>query len=285
MARRNNIWANLDWLTVFFYLLLIFLGWINIYAAVFNEEHSSIFDMSQRYGKQLLWIVAALVLAFVLLILDSSFYVSFAYVFYAFTFFLLVGVLLFGVEVNGAKAWFQIGSFRIQPAEFAKFSTALALAKYLSSYNFKVHRFSSLLVIGLILGIPVMFIFLQNDTGSALVFAVFVLVLYREGLSGIVLFTGLLLAIVFIITLVYTPVVAIVFIAIISLIAHYFIRQQLIETMKALGIFVLSFSLILLGNFLLKYERSASELILYSSIFSVLVFAIYTFRNRIYNQL
>ncbi len=284
MARRNNIWANLDWLTAFMYLLLIILGWVNIYAAVYNEEHSSILDMSQRYGKQLLWIIAALVLAFVLLILDSNFYVSFAYVFYVFTFFLLVGVLLFGVEVNGAKSWFQIGSVGIQPAEFTKFTTALALAKYLSSYNFKIHRFKSLLVIGIILGMPVMFIFLQNDTGSALVFTVFVLVFYREGLTGMVLFTGFLLAVIFIVTLVYTPVMAIVLVALISLIAHYFMRQQIIETMKALAVFVLSFSLVLLGNFLLKYERTVVELILYSSLFSVFVFVIYTIRNRIYKQ-
>lgn len=100
MANRNNIWANLDWLTIFLYLLLVFLGWINIYAAVYNEEHSSILDMSQRYGKQLIWIIAAFILAAALVIIDSRVYVSFAYVFYGLIILLLIGVLLFGQEIK-----------------------------------------------------------------------------------------------------------------------------------------------------------------------------------------
>lgn len=284
MARRNNIWASFDWVTAFIYLLLMVLGWVNIYAAVFNEEHSSIFDMSQRYGKQLIWIIAALVLAFALLTLDSNFYVSFAYVLYGITVFLLVGVLLFGVEINGAKSWFHLGSFAIQPAEFVKFTTALALAKFLSSYNFKIHRFKSILIIGLILMIPIAFIFLQNDTGSALVFSVFLLVFYREGLSGIVLFTGLLLALVFVITLVYTPVVTLVSMTLISLVAHYLMRQQSVETLKALAICAVSFSLFWLANYLLKYEQPLIQLILYSTLFSIVVFTIYTFKSRFYKQ-
>ncbi len=285
MAKRNNIWANLDWWTVFLYTLLVLLGWVNIYAAVYNEEHSSIFDMTQRYGKQMLWIGAAFIVAFFLLILDSNFYVSFSYILYAVTVFLLCAVLLFGVEVNGAKSWFQIGGFAIQPAEFTKFTTALALGKLISSYNFKIGKLRSMLSIGLILFLPVVLIFLQNDMGSALVFLVFVLVLYREGLSGMVLFLAFLFAVIFIVTLVYTSSVAIVVVAIIALGAHYILSQQVAETLKALAIFVVSFSLIWLANYQLKFDRSILQLLLYSSFFSAFVFAFYTIRKRNYKNL
>ncbi|MGQ8338439.1 rod shape-determining protein RodA [Sunxiuqinia sp. A32] len=281
MAKRNNIWANLDWVTIFLYLLLMFMGWINIYAAVYNEEFSSIFDISQRYGKQLLWIGAAIVLAFTMLIIDSNFYVSLGYVLYLVIIFLLITVLLVGTEVNGARSWFQIGGFAIQPAEFAKFTTALALAKYVSSFNFKIHQFKSLLTIGAILLTPVLLIFLQNDTGSALVFSVFVLVLYREGLSGNVLFLGLLLGIVFVVTLVYGLVASIALLAIGGFVVHYFIQQRIVETLKTLAIFLAMISVALLGNFLLKLERSTAEIMLYVSVIGVIVFAIYSFRKKI----
>jgi rod shape determining protein RodA len=135
---RNNIWLNLDWFTVILYLILVVIGWINIYAAVYSEEHQSILDMGQRYGKQLIWIIAGIVLAIVVLSVDSKFYVVFAYHFYAVTIALLVLVLLFGREVNGARAWFEFGSIALQPAELGKFATCLAIAKYMSQFDFKM---------------------------------------------------------------------------------------------------------------------------------------------------
>ncbi|HKJ42265.1 MAG TPA: rod shape-determining protein RodA, partial [Sunxiuqinia sp.] len=222
MATRNNTWANLDWVTFFIYLVLVFLGWINIYAAVYNESYSSIMDITQRYGKQLIWIGAALAIGFTLLIIDSKFYVLFAYVFYAITILLLIAVLLVGTKVKGATSWFQIGGIAIQPAEFVKFTTALALAKYVSSFNFKMHRIKSLATIGLILFLPVMLIFLQNDTGSALVISVFVLVLFREGLSGIVIVLALLVATTFILTLVMSTFNTILILSVAALVFHYF---------------------------------------------------------------
>ena len=119
------------------------LGWVNIYAAVYNEEHQSIFDISQRYGKQLMWIGAAIIIGLAMVLVDSKFYVAFAFPVYLFTMLLLVGVLLFGVEVKGARSWFDVGSVRLQPSEFAKFATCLALAKYLSRFNFKMHNLKS----------------------------------------------------------------------------------------------------------------------------------------------
>ncbi|HEY4785331.1 MAG TPA: FtsW/RodA/SpoVE family cell cycle protein, partial [Bacteroidales bacterium] len=138
MFRRDNIVANIDWTTVVVYLILVVMGWLNIYAAVYNDEHSSIFDFSQRYGSQLIWIVLALLLALFIFMIDLKFYPFFAYIIYGFTIFLLILVLIFGREVNGARAWLKFGFFSLQPGEFAKLGTALAIAKYLSAYNIKV---------------------------------------------------------------------------------------------------------------------------------------------------
>jgi len=162
-------------MTVLIYLFMVISGWINIYSAVYNEEHSSIADMSQRYGKQLLWIILALVIGFFILVIDSKFYVTFSYVIYAFLIFMLILVLFFGREVNASKSWFVIGSFAIQPAEFAKLGTSLAIAKLLSGFNFSFNSTRKQLAMMLLIITPVVLIFLQNDTGSALVYAVFII--------------------------------------------------------------------------------------------------------------
>ncbi len=207
MAKRYSLWANLDWFTVLLYIALVFMGWVNIYSAVYDAEHQSIFDVSQRYGKQLIWIGAALLIAFVILIIESDFYVFFSYYIYGTVILLLVMVLFIGTEVNASKSWFVIGGFSIQPAEFGKFATALALAKYMSSYGFKLKTVKSLSVIAGIIFLPALLILMQNDTGSALVYFVFILVLYREGLSESVLFFATLGGLLFVFSLVLPPLV------------------------------------------------------------------------------
>ncbi len=285
MANRNNIWANLDWLTILIYISLVLLGWVNIYAAVYNEDHSNILDMSQRYGKQLIWIIAAFIMAAALVIIDSRVYVSFAYLFYGLIIFLLIGVLLFGQEVKGSRSWFQIGTFAIQPAEFAKFTTALALAKFMSSYNFKMTQSKSIGAIAVIILLPVLLILLQNDTGSALVFVVFSLVLYREGMPGIFLFFGVLMSMVFILTLVLSPAETILMLAGTGLVIHYFIRQQPIEIAKAVGICLLVFGFFWLIDYIFQIESSLSHLLLCSSFPIALIFAIYTYRKGLNQSL
>ncbi len=236
MATRNKLWANLDWVTCGIYLALTFLGWINIYAAVYDEAHRSIFDLSQEYGKQLLWIGAALVIAFTILIIDTNFYVFFAYVFYAFSLILLVLVLFAGVEINGSRSWFIVGNFRIQPAEFVKFTTSLALAKLLSAYNFRLTAAASLLKIAVIILAPALLILMQPDTGSAIVFVAFLLVLYREGLSGIVLFFSVLTVILFLLSLLLPNYVLLVILILGSLLSHYILNQKSKLIYTALGI-------------------------------------------------
>lgn len=285
MASRNNIWANLDWLTIGIYVLLVFLGWINIYAAVFNEEHSSILDMNERYGKQLIWIIAAFVLAGALILIDSKFYVSFAFPIYIVTILMLVAVLLIGSEVKGAKSWFQIGGFAFQPAEVSKLATALALAKFTSSYNFKIEKMQSIMAIGAILAIPVALIFLQNDTGSALVFAVFSLVLYREGLSGVILFLGLLAAVVFILTLILHPLVTICIVTGAAIVIYYFMHPKFVLALKAIGISASIFMAFWLSNTLLKLNINTNQIILVSAVIASIIFAVYALRQRLHQLL
>jgi len=201
MRNQRNIFTNIDWVTVLLYIALILIGWVNIYAAVFNEEHHSIFDISQRYGKQLMWIGLAIILSIIILLFEGQFFTSFAIPIYIGVIILLIGVLLFGAEIKGARSWFKIGSFALQPSEFAKFATGLALAKYLSTLNIKMQDFKTKFIATVIIGIPALLILIQGDAGSTLVYAAFVFVLYREGLSGNILLVGVYTAVIFILSL------------------------------------------------------------------------------------
>lgn len=286
MIQKNTIWYNIDWQTVLIYLILIFLGWINIYAAVFNNNHREIFDITQRYGKQIIWITAAIFFAIILLLLDSKFYVSFAYIIYGLSITSLIGVLLFGTEIKGAKSWFQIGSFAFQPAEFAKVATSLAIAKYASSYSFKIKKITNIIIIGFIILFPVSLIFLQNDTGSALVFSVFLLVLYREGLSEIILLFVFLVSAVFILTLVLNIIQVIFIFTIFSFIIAYIINPKQIYTyIKAATMYILIFCILWLGNYLLKLNFSSTVILLFSTVISSLIFTIHSFIHKIYKIL
>ena len=245
-SRSNNLLANIDWVSILLYLLLVLIGWLNIYAAVYNENHSSILDISQKYGKQLIWIGAAFVLAFLVLLTDSKFFTTFSMVIYGIMIFLLIAVLFFGTETKGARSWFEVGDFRIQPAEFAKFATNLAIAYIMSRHNFKVMRFSSLLTIGLILALPAGLIILQNDTGSALVYSSFILVLFREGLHGSILLLCFVAAAIFIMALLYSPFTVLLVIIGGTLIAFYYYRHDIRELFQIIlfigcgfGLFVL----------------------------------------------
>ena len=247
---ENNVWDNVDWITIGLYLAMMFIGWINIYAAVYNEEHKSIFDMTQRYGKQLMWIGAAIFIAVLMINTDSKFFVTFAFPIYALMLVVLLAVLLVGSEIKGARSWIQLGNFSLQPSEFMKMATALALARYISSYEFKMDNYKSLLSLAAIIGLPVGLIFLQNDTGSALVFGVFILVLYREGLNGIVLFFSCLIAVVFILTMLFDPLITILILTVAALIINYLLKKKLQRTLIGGGIFFGIFGLLWLINHL-----------------------------------
>ena len=222
---QNKFWKSIDMPIILLYITLVLIGWLNIYAAVFDESHASIFDLEKNYGKQLLWIATALFIGLMVLLIDSKFFSVFSFGIYGITLLMLVAVLFFGKYVNGSRSWFEIGSFRLQPAEFAKFATALVVAKYLSS-GVKMERFSTKLsVLGLI-GLPMGLILLQGDVGSALTYVAFILVLYREGLSGMVLVIGLLIGIAFVLSLLFAKAAILISIAVITAILLYNFRRK-----------------------------------------------------------
>jgi len=201
LKRNDTIRSSPDWVVIILYIVLVMLGWMNIYAAVYDESHPSILDLSTSYGKQLLWILTSGVLILAVMFTDAKFFPAFSYVLYGLTLALLVAVLLVGKEVAGSKSWISIGSFGLQPAEFAKIGATLALARYLGDLHIKMQSPRTRFISGILIAAPAILIFLQNDTGSALVFMAFLLVLYREGLSGNILLIGLLAIFLFIISL------------------------------------------------------------------------------------
>ncbi|MEM8893359.1 MAG: rod shape-determining protein RodA [Bacteroidota bacterium] len=211
---------NLDWVTVLIYFVLVFLGWFNIYAAVYDEElNRSIFDLTLDSGKQLLFIGSSLLIIIGILNLDYKFYDSFGFIFYGALIFLLIFVLLFGREVAGSRSWFEIGAFRLQPSEFTKFATALAIAKNQGSPNVKVSQLKTQLISAMIIGIPMILVILQGDTGTAMVYGSFILVFFREGMSPLLVVLGILAVIVFILTLVVNQTVLIIGLVVVGLIA------------------------------------------------------------------
>jgi rod shape determining protein RodA len=203
MRRDGDISGNLDWTTILLYLALVLLGWLNIYAAIYDESaHQSIFDLSLSSGRQLMFMVASAIIVVAIIIIDMRFYETFAYVFYGIIMFILILVPIIGKEVGGNKAWIGIGSFGVQPSEFAKFITALAVAKYIGAVGFKMDNLRHQAVLFALVIVPMGLIQLQKDTGTALVFTSFVLMFYREGMSPFLLIVGICAAFIFIITLI-----------------------------------------------------------------------------------
>ena len=222
---QNKFWKSIDMPIILLYITLVLIGWLNIYAAVFDESHASIFDLEKNYGKQLLWIATALFIGLMVLLIDSKFFSVFSFGIYGITLLMLIAVLFFGKYVNGSRSWFEIGSFRLQPAEFAKFATALVVAKYLSS-GVKMERFSTKIIVLGFIGLPMGLILLQGDVGSALTYVAFILVLYREGLSGMVLVIGLLIGIAFVLSLLFAKAAILISIAVITAILLYNFRRK-----------------------------------------------------------
>jgi rod shape determining protein RodA len=203
------------------------MGWANIYAAVYNEEHYIITDISQKYGKQMIWIGTAFLIALIVLIIDESFYTAFAYVIYGVFMVLIIAVPFLGREVKGSRSWFRFGDFGLQPAEFMKFATNLAIAKFLSNQNIKIADYKNTIITLLMLFVPMVIIMkLQNETGLAIVFVAFIFTLYREGLSVNYLLLGFLAAILFILALLVNNIVLFAIIGILCSVSLLFIKRS-----------------------------------------------------------
>lgn len=202
MSGRSLV-KRIDWLSILFYLLLVLIGWLNIYSSTFSEANPMIFDFSQLYGKQLFFIGVSLAAIVLILALEANFYERFAGLLYIISLVLLLGLFVFGKTIAGATSWYDLGFFNLQPSEIAKVSTALALAKYLSDIQTDIKRGKDQLYAILIILIPAILIIPQPDPGSALVFFALVFVIFREGLPLFYLAVGVLAVLIFITTLMY----------------------------------------------------------------------------------
>jgi len=245
MAReRNNVFSNIDWTLTILYLVLVLIGWLNIYAAVYNEDHKSILDISQSYGRQMVWIATSLFLGLVILLTDARFFSTFAYVIYGLVILSLVAVLVAGSEVSGSKSWFQIGGFGLQPAELGKFATNLAIARFFSGQHVSIKEFRTRITPLVLLGIPALLILLQNDTGSALVYSSFILVLYRLGLSGNFLLAGVFVVFAALSTLMVGPLYVIGLLAVLAGLLFAFMKRNRRNILNLAGLLLLGIAFI-----------------------------------------
>ena len=197
--KQPGVLRSLDWWTIGIYLALLAFGWISVCGASYSYGDTDIFSLDTRSGMQVVWIATSVCLGLVLLLLDDRFYDTFAYVIYGLLLLLLFATIFNPHEIKGSRSWLVLGPLRVQPAEFAKFATALALAKFMSAYGYNIHRWKHFAGALAIIAAPMLFIIMQRETGSALVYLAFFLVLYREGMPGCVLFTGVAAVVYFVV--------------------------------------------------------------------------------------
>ncbi|WP_082703905.1 rod shape-determining protein RodA [Lutibacter profundi] len=254
--KKNNIFYGIDWSLILFYFILIFLGWINIYAATITDNHLSLINFSTEYGKQLIWIILSFPIILLILMFDAKFYERYASIIYLSSLVLLIGLFVFGKNINGATSWYNLGGFSLQPSEFAKAATALAIAKLVSDKQFNLKKWNTQLQASLILFFPAFLIVLQPDPGSAIVYTAFLFVLYREGLPIYYITGGFTLVILFIITLFFgylNTIIGVTIFFIIILI--YFYRQKALKKgwIKVLSIYLISIFFIFSVDFVFNH--------------------------------
>jgi len=231
---------RLDKLVVILYLLLVVIGWLNIFSAEYAQTNNNIFDLSTSSGKQLVWILTSFIIATVVIIMDVRFFTGFSWVLYSIFLLLLIAVLFVGVEINATKAWFRIGSIAFQPSEVAKYCTALALASYISRQKSKQPDFNNRMKAIAIIMIPAMLVLLQKDVGTTLVFTSFFLVLFREGyIGGLVLFFAGLGITLFILTLMVNEFIIIGALAFLTVVVGIFFRKKRSAILQLVALFAI----------------------------------------------
>jgi rod shape determining protein RodA len=243
------------------------MGWISVYSSVYDESHSSILDISQRYGKQMIWIIAGGIIAFMIMLIDAKVYNAFAYIIYGLAMIVLLVVLGIGTTISGSKSWFMIGGVAIQPAEFAKFATCLALARYLSSYATDINILRTKIISTILIFLPAVLVLLQNDTGSAVVYIALILVLYREGLSGYFLISGVIVVVLFVMTLLINQYMMTIVLTALAILVYYynrFLRKKWwIIVMIWLGSIVVVYTVdYVFDNFLEAHQQTRINILL-----------------------
>ncbi len=260
---QNSLFYGVDRLLVLIYVLLVIMGWFNIHAAVYDEEHQSIFDITQKYGKQLVWIFSAAIIAFCILLIDANFYTAFAYGFYFLFIAANILVIFWGKEIKGSKSWFKFGEFSLQPAEFMKFATNLALAKFLSNQNISVTQrigfkfkqivkyYRNTILALFIIIVPMVIIkLLQDETGLAIVFLAFIIVLYREGLNvGFIIF-GIMVTILFVLSLAFSQIYGLLIVlATMAASVLLFVKRTRANVIAVIAVYLLAASVVLGTNY------------------------------------
>lgn len=238
-----------DWITIVLFLILLFFGWINIISASTTGEITSYLDLNQPYGKQLLYIFLTFGLISVILAIEAKFYERFASIIYLVSLLSLAGLFIFGKEVNGALSWYGIGSITIQPAEFAKFATALAIAKYLSDLETDLKTIKDQIKAVVIIAVPALLILLQNDTGSMLVYASFFFVFYREGIQQVYLIIGIVLILIAVLSIKFGVLITLGVFSTILVVIYFLFRKKKIQVIQLISVFLL----IMAMSFAVKY--------------------------------
>lgn len=228
--KNQGISQNIDWISIIIFAVLVIMGWLNIYSSSLSSvgEDVSIFDFTQIYGKQMLFILFTIPLIFIVLFVEAKFYEKFSIVIFAISILSLIGLFAFGKTIAGQRCWYAIGSFTLQPSEFAKAATSLALAKYLSDVQINLKEVNRQIQVLIIIFLPVMLILPQPDPGSALIYSVFFIVLFREGMPGWYLLTGFIAIILFVLTLATNNPFIVIGITVVVLVINYF-RSRLVD--------------------------------------------------------
>ncbi len=265
--QSNRFFFNVDWITILIYMVLCAIGFLNIFSVQYDPDKTKAFSFTAEYGKQLIFILSGLVLGFSILLLEAKFFSVFAPIIYGLTMLLLVMVLVVGINKGGNQAWIPLGAFRLQPSEFAKFGTALLLARYVSTFNPKFKDFKSIAIVAAIVIFPMILIIQQPDAGSMLVFLSFMFPLYREGLPGFFLLTFWGMVVLFVLNLFFSPLVLILSILATGAIFIYYNRkkQQKIFNITLITILAIGYLFVakyFFNNVLQNHQRTRIELIM-----------------------
>ena len=252
--RRSEGTYQYDWVTILIYYALVFIGWLSIYAATYTEGASySIFSLDINSGRQLIWVFTSIFLVLAILLIDFRFYEKIAYVFYFAVMIALLLVLVIAREVDGASSWLEIGPAKIQPSEFAKYATGLALARFLSSIAGKdLSKNRTIAISAAIIGIPTLLILLQGDAGSALVFVAMIIVLYRAGLTPIPIYIGIYLVVLFLSSLLVSNIIMVIILSTIALILVGLSFRYVQRLLLVIIVFVMSIGFIFSVDFIMR---------------------------------
>ena len=281
---RSIFSSSVDWVMILLYVGLVLIGWMSICSASYDETAVDPYSFSHFYVKQVLWIGLSLVVALVVMLLDDKYYHMLAYPAYIGGLLVLIGTLLFGKEVNGAKAWIEFGFFSLQPVELVKIATALAMARVMSSYSFSITRFGDLMRVATIILLPLLIIILQNDTGSGIVLCSFIFVLYREGLNKWLCIPFILIAALFIGSLILTPMTMLVLLILLCTIFEVLMNGEWQSRVIYLATLALtSIVIYLVANYLIGWPLSAYKTLLGVTLLSMVAVVIYAYRAHLRN--